>query len=513
MGKWHRVKLTSAGGHRTLTRAMAGQPIDILIRGGSVYDGTGAPGRIADIAISGDRIAAIGEIDGAAARTIDASGLAVSPGFVDVHAHDDAACLATPMDFKLMQGVTTDIVGNCGAGVAPAAAGIRGMPGGDLIMGPLPESNWTTFGEYMDVVEAARPGVNIGCFVPHGIIRFRHLGMDQRPPNAEELAAMQADVEEGMAAGALGLSTGLIYPPGRFAGTEEVIALARIAARHGGLYMSHIRNEAEAMLEAVDEAITIGREAGANVQVSHHKAAAPSVWGKTADSIRMIEEACASGTDVAFDVYPYTAGSTVLAAARAVRDDIDGNAIVVASVAQHREYEGKSLTQIGELLGIADAREVLSRVLSEEPSAVAILHTMHEDDVRRVIAHPLCMIGSDGIPSPVGKPHPRLYGTFPRVIDRYSRGAGLFPLEEAIRKMTSLPARRFQLAQRGELREGWFADLVIFDPEKIADTATYEEPRQYPAGIDYVLVNGVIAGDHGKQAEQHAGRLLRRGQA
>lgn len=491
---------------------MAVQPYDILIRGGTVIDGTGAPGFAADVAVRGGRIAAIGHMEGGARRVIEAVGMAVTPGFVDVHAHDDAACLATPMDFKLMQGVTTDIVGNCGAGVAPAISeGVRGIPGGELLMGPLPDANWTTFGEYMAAVEAHRPAINIGCFVPHGILRFRHLGMEKRAPTADELASMQADAEEGMSAGALGLSTGLIYPPGRFAATEEIVALARVAARHGGLYMSHIRNEAEGLMEAVDEAIFIGRDAGAPVQISHHKAASPEVWGKTKDSIRMIEDACAAGTDVAFDVYPYTAGSTVLAAARAVRGDIDPDAIVVASVNQRREYEGKSLRQIGELLGISDPREVLSRVLSEEPGAVAILHTMQEDDVRRVISHRLCMIGSDGIPSPVGKPHPRLYGTFPRVIQRYSRELGLFPLEEAVRKMTSLPAGRFKLADRGILREGWFADIVVFDPERIADVATYEEPRQYPAGVEYVLVNGTVAAEKGRQTETHAGRLLRRG--
>jgi N-acyl-D-amino-acid deacylase len=492
---------------------MAGQTIDILFRGGTVYDGTGAPGRTADVAVAGDRIIAIGEIDGAAARTIDATGLALSPGFIDVHAHDDAACLSTPMDFKLLQGVTTDIVGNCGAGVAPALAeGVLGLPGVELILGPLPEqAGWTTFGEYMEAVETARPAVNIGCFVPHGVVRARHLGMDRRPPDATEMAAMQADVEEGMAAGALGMSTGLIYPPGAYAETTEIVELSKSVARYGGLYMSHIRNEAERLMEAVGEAISIGREAGLPVQVSHHKAASPEVWGRTDESIRLIEEANASGADVAFDAYPYTAGSTVLAQARAVRGDIDADSIVVASVNERREYEGKTVTQIGEMLGISGPQGVISRVLSEEPAAVAIFHTMKEDDVRRVLSHPLCMIGSDGIPTPTGKPHPRLYSTFPRVIQRYSREAGLFPIEEAVRKMTSLPARRFQLAQRGELREGWFADIVVFDPERIEDVATYEEPRRYPRGIDCVLVNGRVAAERGKQTETHAGRLIRRG--
>lgn len=487
---------------------------DIIIRGGTVVDGTGAAGYIADVAISGDRIAAIGEPDSHAARVIDGSGLVVAPGFVDVHSHDDAACLSTSLDFKLLQGVTTDIVGNCGAGVAPALGeGRFGLPGVELILGPLPEgATWTTFGGYMDAVQAAKPAINIGCFVPHGIVRAKHLGMDRRAPDTNELAAMQADVDEGMAAGALGMSTGLIYPPGAWAQTDEIVELARVVARHNGLYMSHIRNEAEGLLDAVEEAITIGREAVVPVQISHHKAASPDSWGKTAESIHMIEDANEAGHDVAFDAYPYAAGSTVLSAARAVRRDIDPDAIVVASVDQRREYEGKSIRQIGEMLNISDPREVIARVLSEEPAAVAVLHTMHEDDVRRVLAHPLCMIGSDGIPTPTGNPHPRLYSCFPRVIHRYSRSAGLFSLEEAIRKMTSLPARRFKLAGRGELREGAIADIVVFDAERIEDVATYEEPRQHPKGIEYVLVNGRVAADHGKQVETHAGRLVRRGQ-
>jgi N-acyl-D-amino-acid deacylase len=486
---------------------------DIIIRGGTVIDGTGAPGRVADIGIEGNRITAIGTLDGNAGRVIDASGLTVTPGFIDVHSHDDAACLSTPLDFKLMQGVTTDIVGNCGAGVAPALAdGVYGIPGVELILGPLPKNaGWTSFGEYMDAVEAARPAINVGCFVPHGVVRARHLGMERRAPDADELAAMQADVDEGMAAGALGMSTGLIYPPGAFAQTDEVVALTSVVAKHGGLYMSHIRNEADRLLEAVEEAITIGREAGAPVQVSHHKAASPEVWGKTDVTLGMIEAANQAGQDVALDAYPYAAGSTVLAAARQVRRDVDPDGVVVASVSTHREYEGKSIRQIGDLLGIDDPAAIIDRVLSEEPTAVAVFHTMKEDDVRRVLTHPLCMIGSDGIPTPTGKPHPRLYSCFPRVIHRYSREAGLFPLEEAIRKMTSLPARRFKLADRGELREGAFADIVIFDAELLEDVATYEEPRQYPHGIEYLLVNGRVAAEHGKQTETHAGRLVRRG--
>jgi len=492
---------------------MTDAPFDLLIRGGTVVDGTGAPGVRADVGIRAGRIAAIGSLDGSAKREIDARGRAVTPGFIDVHAHDDAAVLSTSMDFKLMQGVTTDIVGNCGAGVAPALGdGLRGLPGVEIVLGPLPVATWTTFGEYMQAVDDADLAINVGCFVPHGIVRARHLGMDRRAPDPAELAAMQADVDEGMAAGALGMSTGLIYMPGTFAATDEVVALTGVVAKHGGIYMSHIRDESERLLEAVEEAITIGREAGCPVEISHHKASARSVWGKTADSIEMIEKAREGGVDVTFDVYPYTAGSTILSAARGVTREIEPDAIMVASVREHREYEGKTLGEIGELLGIEDPREIVNRVLADEPSAVAVFFSMHEDDVRRVLAHPLCMIGSDGIPSPTGKPHPRLYGTFPRVLGTYVREVGLVSLEEGVRKMTSLPAQRMNLPDRGELREGFAADIVVFDPATITDVATYQEPRQYPAGIDYVVVNGEVAAEHGRQNAARAGKLLRRGQ-
>jgi N-acyl-D-aspartate/D-glutamate deacylase len=315
-----------------------------------------------------------------------------------------------------------------------------------------------------------------------------------------------------MAAGALGMSTGLIYVPGTFAETGEVIALTSVVARHGGIYMSHIRNEAEQLLEAVDEAISIGREAGCPVEISHHKASARNVWGKTSESIAIIEKAREGGVDVTLDVYPYTAGSTILSAARGVTREIEPDGIMVASVREHREYEGKTLGEIGAMLGIEDPREVVNRVLADEPAAVAVFFSMHEDDVRRVLAHPMCMIGSDGIPSPTGKPHPRLYGTFPRVLGTYVREVGLITLEEGVRKMTSLPAKRMNLPDRGELREGFAADIVVFDPETIADIATYQEPRQYPAGIDYVIVNGEVAAEHGRQNAARPGRLLRRGQ-
>ncbi len=485
--------------------------LDLLITGGTIIDGTGAPARTGDIAVRDGRIAGIGEFDASAAKTIDATGLVVAPGFIDVHAHDDGAVLATPMDFKLMQGVTTDIVGNCGAGIAPTPGGRR-VPGIELVLGEVPEGGYDTFGAYMDAVDAARPAVNVACLVPHGAVRAAAMGMDARAPDDGELRRMYDYVDEGLAAGAVGFSTGLIYPPGTFAQTDELIALTKAAAAHNAPYVSHIRNEAEGLMEAVEEAVTIGREAGTAVQVSHHKAAAKSMWGRTRESLAYIDEQRASGLDVTIDVYPYMAGSTVLAAARRVDREVDANEILVASCAVKHEYEGKTLAEIAAMLGIGP-EAALDRVLSEEPLAVAVFFSMHEDDVRRVVSHPHCMVGSDGIPSATGKPHPRLYGCFPRVIERYVREEGLMPLEEAVRKMASLPAQRFQLAQRGGLREGWAADIVIFDPATVADVATYQDPRRYPEGISHVIINGEVAAEDGRQVAEHAGRLLRRGVA
>ena len=489
---------------------MSDAPFDLLVRGGSVIDGTGAPAVQADVAVRGGRIAEIGRPGGSAKRVIEAAGLVVAPGFIDVHAHDDAAVLSTPMDFKLMQGVTTDIVGNCGAGVAPVEPGSGpSIPGADIVLGPLPEPSWRTFGEYMDAVDAAHPAINVGCLVPHGAVRAHRLGLAPRAPDDRELAAMRDDVAEGMAAGALGLSTGLIYPPGIFARTEEIIALNRAVSEYGGVYVSHIRDEAGGLSEAVVEAVRIGREGGTPVQISHHKASGRSNRGKTAESIAYIEAQRAAGLDITFDVYPYTAASTVLAVMRRAPEALDPGDVLVASCREKREYEGKTIAQIAHMLALPPD-DAMDRVLAEEPGATAIFFLMDETDVRRVLSHPLCMIGSDGLPSPTGKPHPRLYGTFARVLGTYVRRERLLTLEEAVRKMTSLPARRFGLLERGELREGWCADIVVFDPERVEDVATYQDPRQYPVGMEWVIVNGQVAAERGTQTPARAGRLVRR---
>ena len=490
---------------------------DIVIRNGRVIDGTGAPAFEADVAIADGRIAAVGKVEGEAQREIDASGRVVTPGFIDVHSHDDIACINTPgMDFKAAQGVTTVVNGNCGAGAAPANERLqqfyaRGVSG---ILGPIETFTWHTLPEFYDAVRAAKPSINAAFLVPHGALRVAAMGWERRPPSPDELETMKAYLREGMEAGAVGLSTGLIYAPGAFAETEELIELAKVVAPFNGIYVSHIRNEGEGLLDAISEAIRIGEEAGIPTQISHHKASGQPNFGKTKESVPLIDAARARGLDVTADAYPYTAASTALVAlARRGRlaEGMNAHEVMVASVKYQHEYEGKRLDEIASMMDLP-VQEATDRLLREEEnSPVAVMFVMDEGDVRRVLQHDVCMIGSDGIPSPTGKPHPRLYGTFPRVLGRYVREEGLLSLEEGIRRMTSLPAGKFRLAERGEVREGYWADLVVLDPETVEDTATYEEPRQYPKGIDQVLVNGVVTVESGRPAKSQAGRVIARG--
>jgi N-acyl-D-amino-acid deacylase len=355
--------------------------------------------------------------------------------------------------------------------------------------------------------------VNAAFLVPHGVLRVTSMGWERRPPTDAEFATMKEHLAEGMASGAVGLSTGLIYRPGAYAETEELIELAKVVAGYGGIYVSHIRDEGARLVEAIEEAIRIGEEAGVPVQISHHKASGRANWGKTKESIPVIDAARERGVDVTTDAYPYIAASTALVAlapgGRFVRE-MDPHSIVVASVKRQHQYEGKRIDEIASMMDLP-IEDATRRLLEEEDNAVAaVMFAMEESDVRRVLEHPICMIGSDGLPSPTGKPHPRLYGTFPRVLGHYVREEGLLTLEDTVRRMTSLPADKFLLADRGRIEEGQWADLVVFDPATIADTATYEDPRHYPDGIDYVLVNGETVVEKGKPATRPAGQVIAR---
>ena len=489
---------------------------DLIIRGGTVIDGSGQPGFQADIGVQDDRIVTVGSLAGEALQTINATGRVVTPGFIDAHSHDDFAVLDRPLcDFKIMQGVTTEIIGNCGFGAAPANDAYRNFLRGFgvTLFGPLGDFSWQTTQEFYHALEARPAALNVAGLVPHAAVRYGVLENTQRAPSSQELSAMQALVREGMQAGAVGMSTGLFYTPGSYAETEEVIALAQVVSEYGGVYATHMRDEAEGLLDSIAETLRIGEEAKISVQISHHKAMGRKNWGKVKDSLALVEQARARGMDVTSDAYPYVAGSTTLAAlvqggivARVKPADI-----LIASTPAKHEYEGKTLEEICSLTGKPLKETVTELLAGEGESTVAVLFGMDEADVRTVLAHPTTMIGSDGIPSVEGKPHPRLYGTFACVLGKYVRTEQILTLEDAIYRMTGFPAHKFQLNDRGTIREGAYADLVVFDPSTIADVGTYQEPRKYPPGIDCVIVNGKLTAEQGQHTGERNGRLLRHG--
>jgi N-acyl-D-amino-acid deacylase len=478
-----------------------------VVRGALIVDGTGAPGFVGDVQVDDDRIVAVERAGSRLpGRVIDAAGLVLAPGFIDSHTHDDFAVVVHPdMGFKVQGGVTTCVVGNCGMGAAPwpqASLMARVFhPGADI-------DAWDGYRGYLDRVGAEPPAVNVAALIGHGTVRGSVLQRHDRAPTARELDAMKRIVQEGLDAGCVGMSTGLIYEPGKFAATDELVELAAVVAAAGGVYTSHIRDEGDGLLDAVDEAIEIGRRAGVPVVISHLKATGEANWGRVVDALARIDDA---GPTVAADQYPYTAGSTILATI--VADGLGARAgpesIVVASTDAHPEWHGRTLAELAADLGVG-VDDVAPIVLAAEPMATAIVHSMSEDDVRTVMAHRGIMIGSDGIPTLDGQPHPRLYGTFARVLGRYRRDEGVLGLEDAVHRMTGRTAAVFGLAERGEIRPGAFADLVLFDADRIIDVGTYDDPHHPPAGIEGVWVNGVRVVDAGAHLGTRPGRALRR---
>ncbi len=493
------------------------EAFDVLIRGAMLFDGTGASPRGTDVGLRGDRIARVGGLgDARAGLEIDASGLALAPGFIDVHTHDDFALVVRPeMDFKILGGVTTVVVGNCGFGAAPwpMAAKATALIGSAV----LPE--WDGYAGYLALLERAPASTNAAVLIGHGTVRRAVMANASRAPSAAELDAMRAIVREGLDAGAVGISTGLVYEPGAHAQIDELAALAAEMAGTGALYATHMRNEGTGLLDSVREAIDIGRRAGVPVQISHHKASGRDAWGLVTESLRLIERAQVDGMDVHADQYPYTAGSTFLDAVLRNGLFLEGESrglgrveasdVAIAGAPGHREWEGRTILQLAEALG-KDPRAAAEQIAAQAPGASVVMHTMTEEDVRTVMRHPSTMIGSDGVPTLPGKPHPRLWGTFARVLGRYARDLRLFPLEEAVRRMTGFPARKFGLHDRGTIAEDKAADLVIFDPATIADVGTYEDPNHPPDGIRHVFVNGTRVVRDGVHTGARPGRPLRR---
>ena len=527
--------------------------LDLKIDGAMVIDGTGAAGSRADVGIQGESIAAIGDLSREpAGRVLNASGRVLAPGFIDMHSHSDWRLWGNRRaESKIRQGVTTEVVGNCGFSPAPTTPEfLDDMRRFALYVPTGMDFSWRSVGDYLRAFDRGGCALNIIQLVGHGTLRVAAMGFARRPPTADELSAMQRMLGDAMEHGAWGLSTGLIYAPGSYSTTAEIVAVARAAARHRGFYASHIRGEGATLLEAVREAIRIGREADMPVQISHVKASGRPNWGKVADALTLIDAARAEGLDVMGDVYPYTASSTSLrtllpdwvleggvdamlkriedAAVRgrirteleapvtgqSLLDRVGWENIMVAWCPRRMLAEGRRLAEIAASRRLDPLDAVFELLRDAEGVASMIMFQLDEADLRRALAHPHVMIGSDGSALATtgemssGKPHPRSYGTFPRVLGEYAREQRLLTLPEAVHKMTGLPARRLGLRDRGVIRVGARADLVVFDPRRVADRATYEDPHRYPAGVEHVLVNGSIVVKDGEHTGSLPGRVL-----
>jgi N-acyl-D-amino-acid deacylase len=477
----------------------------LVLRDATILDGTGAPRTRGDVAVHGDRIAAVGDLGALAAdREVVASGLAVAPGFIDAHTHDDRAVLCGPLctTCKTSQGVTTVVVGNCGISLAPVA--LRERPPPLDLLGD--ESWWTfaSFGAYRERLARDPSPLNTYALVGHMALRCEAMGGDLgRAATDGEAARMRARLADALDEGASGFSTGLWYPPSQAATTDEVIAVAEALRAAGGIYVTHMRDEAAGVLDSIEESLRIGRDTGSPVVISHHKCALPENWGRSRETLPRLD-AAAREQAVDFDVYPYAASSTVLMPDR-VRDDV--TATVTWSV-PHPQMAGRALADIAAEWGVSQ-REAAARLLP----AGAITFQMAEADVRRILGHPRSMVGSDGLPHDA-HPHPRLWGSFPRVLGYYARELGLMSLEAAVHKMTGRTAAVFGMVDRGVIRPGAYADLVLFDPLRIRDRATFEAPTLPAEGIVETWVNGesTYRGDTGATAAR-AGRLVTRGRA
>jgi N-acyl-D-amino-acid deacylase len=484
---------------------------DLAIRNVRVLDGSGGAAFEAEVEVDGGRITAVGRAANAT-HEIDGHGAVLAPGFIDTHSHDDGAFFRYPgMEFKLAQGVTTVVAGNCGFSAIPSDPTADAVAASGGILAGI-TGEFTDLAGYFAGALKRKPAINNLMLVGHNTVRAMTMGMAQRAPTVAELATMRGHVERALAQGACGFSTGLIYRPGRWSRTEEVIELASVARPYDALYTTHMRNEGDHLLEAVEETLRIGQESGVHAHISHHKSAGRPNWGKVKDSLARVDRAIESGQRVTLDVYPYTAGS-----GRMIEyfnlEKIDralAEVIRIASCPAFRELEGRMLVDVAaeRRVDVVDlVREILTAPLGDR--TICIQFIIDEADVETNLRHKDMMVGSDGIPDLRGRPHPRLFGTFPRILARYVRDRGILGLEEAVRRMTSLAAETFGIVERGRIRPGYWADLVLFDPATVVDTATYDDPQREPAGISLVVVNGEIAYDGGAHTGVGAGKMLR----
>lgn len=512
----------------TKAQPSQGTPFDLLLRNGRIIDGTGSPWYRGDVAIRGDSIVRVAEtISEPATRIIDLAGEMIAPGFIDIHSHGRRGIFEVPTaENYLRQGVTTAIEGPDGSSPVPLAP-------------------------FLARLESLQKSINIGSFIGQGTIRSEVIGSVNRRATAEEIERMRGMVEQGMKDGAFGLSSGLYYVPGTFTPTEEVIELARVAGRFGGIHISHMRNEAGGIVESVRETIAIGEQGRLPTQVTHHKIIGPGNWGKSAETLRLIDEARARGVDATIDQYPYTASSTSIQAALlpawaqeggrreilarlqdpATRAKIknetttiimnergggDPRNVVIASCSWNSSLAGKNLAEVARIRSLEPNVENAAEValwIVEQGGCSGIFHAINEKDLENILRHPATMIASDGDIPIFGKdhPHPRSYGTFARVLGTYARDRKTISLEEAVRKMSAFPAQRLGIFDRGLIRQGMKADLAVFDPQRVRDMATFEKPHQYAEGMSLVLVNGQIAFERGSVTSARPGRVLYKG--
>jgi N-acyl-D-amino-acid deacylase len=529
---------------------------DHLFRGATVVDGLGGAPVGRDVAVAGDRIAAVAPVlPDTAKYVIDAAGLVLAPGFIDIHSHTDATIFQNPSAVsKLLQGVTLEVTGNCGIGCFPVSRARRQMLQEFLVMHEfgLPEGgvDWDDMRSFADRLDGLGLGLNLAPLVAHGALRIAVMGSDDRRPNPDEMAQMKAVLGDMLSQGAWGLSTGLIYPPGSYAVTDELIELSRVLAAHGALYASHIRGEGATLMASIDEAIRIGQQAGVKVEVSHLKALGRANWGHGRAALERLEQARREGIDIGADQYPYEASQTALSVlvpawAHAggvadmrkrltdalltprLRPDIQAamherggpERLMICGAASERirRVSGKFLSEIAATWAVAPEEAVI-RMLIEDASVSAVYFSLSEGDVTAIMQSDHVAIGSDGralaaASESAESTHPRSYGTFPQVLGHFVREKGLVSLPAAVRKMTALPAGRLGLADRGMVRSGAAADLVLFDPSAIAARATFENPHQYPEGISLVMVNGKVAARDGRLTGERAGRVLRKAPA
>ncbi|MBC7188481.1 MAG: D-aminoacylase [Calditrichaeota bacterium] len=546
------VALGVLGATGPLVQGCERAEFDLLIRGGTLYDGRGGPPVIADLGVRGERIAAIGDLTHSTARVVvDATKLAVTPGFIDVHSHTDVGLLVNPKaESKIRQGVTTEISGNCGASPFPLRGPVVATTREEIRQEFEIEPDWQDADGFLGRLERQKIAVNYVTLVGHSSVRAAVMGLDNRPPTSQEMEAMRHEVREALEQGAVGLSTGLEYTPGCFASTAEIVSLCGVVKEFGGIYATHMRNEDVQVEEALEEAIQIAEQADVPLEVSHLKACQQRNWHKTSRLLERLKEVHERGLRVHCDRYPYTAYGTTLklmfpmwaregsdeefvarlkdeAQWRKMRSHLEERVaalgswerVLITKVAgtQHQAAQGKTVPQLAEELH-TDPCEAARQLLIDAEGKVAMCgFAMSEENTERVLSFPLTMVGSDGeavAPYGVlgrGNPHPRFYGTFPRYFGYYVRERKILPLEEAIRRVTSLPAQVFGLRDRGVLAKGAFADIVVFDPQTIVDRATFTDPHQYPVGIHHVVVNGRLVIHQGEHTGCLPGRVLRRG--